>query len=129
MTVLLDFHYSDIWADPGNQKIPEAWKEIKNINDLKDSVYNYTFKTLQYLNSKGLMPEMVQIGNETNCGMMYSDAGAEFPPCNVCDGHWDNYGILVNSAIKAIKTLQLHQLSRRKLFFMLQIQKCRMVVR
>src|SRR5690349_2827865 len=69
MKVLLDFHYSDSWADPGKQEIPAAWQNIKSIDVLKDSVYNYTKKTLQYLDDKDLMPEFVQIGNETNCGM------------------------------------------------------------
>ena len=70
MEVLLDFHYSDTWADPGSQRVPAAWREITDIDVLADSVYDYTLKTLNYLNQKGLMPELVQIGNETNCGMM-----------------------------------------------------------
>jgi arabinogalactan endo-1,4-beta-galactosidase len=102
MEVLLDFHYSDTWADPGNQKIPQAWKDITTIAVLKDSVYNYTFQTLQYLDDKGLMPELVQIGNETNCGMLYSNALSGFPACNVCDGAWQNMGAVVNSAIAAV---------------------------
>ena len=102
MEVLLDFHYSDTWADPGNQKIPAAWKDIIDIAVLKDSVFNYTRKTLQYLDGKGLMPELVQIGNETNCGMLYSDALTGFPACNVCDGAWQNMGGVVNKAIAAV---------------------------
>ena len=46
MAVLLDFHYSDTWADPGNQKVPAAWVNITDINVLKDSVYDYTFKSV-----------------------------------------------------------------------------------
>jgi arabinogalactan endo-1,4-beta-galactosidase len=103
MSVLLDIHYSDTWADPAKQEIPAAWKNIKDINVLKDSVYNYTFKVLTYLNGKGLMPEMVQIGNETNCGMMFTDALAGFPSCNVCNGDWHRMGIVVNSGIDAVR--------------------------
>lgn len=103
MEVLLDFHYSDTWADPGNQKIPQAWKDITTLAVLKDSVYNYTHKVLQYLDDKDLMPELVQIGNETNCGMLYTDALTNFPACNVCDGAWQNMGEVVNRAIAAIK--------------------------
>jgi len=58
MQVLLDFHYSDTWADPSKQYIPAAWQEIKSINVLKDSVYNYTFKTLQY--SLMLLPDFLR---------------------------------------------------------------------
>ncbi|MDW7691391.1 glycosyl hydrolase 53 family protein [Flammeovirgaceae bacterium SG7u.111] len=103
MEVLLDFHYSDDWADPENQKIPAAWMDITNISVLADSVYQYTFNTLSYLEEKGLMPEMIQVGNETNCGMLFSNAPAAFPSCNVCDDGWSNMQQVVNSAIAAIR--------------------------
>ncbi len=103
LSVLLDLHYSDSWADPGKQEIPAAWKDIKDINVLKDSVYNYTQKVFQYLATRALIPELVQIGNETNCGMLYTNAAAGFPACNVCNGEWQRLGIVVNSAIKAVK--------------------------
>lgn len=103
MQVLLDFHYSDTWADPGKQEIPDAWKEITDINDLVDSVYNYTFKTLKYLDAKNLMPEFVQIGNEINCGMLYTEAPDNFPECNACDGNWKNLGDVINGGISAVR--------------------------
>ncbi|MEX2234745.1 MAG: glycosyl hydrolase 53 family protein [Cyclobacteriaceae bacterium] len=104
MKVLLDLHYSDNWADPGKQEIPEAWKNIQDVSILKDSVYNYTLKTLSYLESKGLMPDLIQIGNETNCGMLYTNAPAGFPSCNVCSaGQWQRLGEVINSAIKAVR--------------------------
>src|SRR5690606_41080525 len=52
MQVLLDFHYSDIWADPGRQEIPAAWKDIGDIATLTDSVYQYTFRVLSTLRSE-----------------------------------------------------------------------------
>lgn len=67
MNVLLDFHYSDEWADPEKQYVPAAWLPV--VNDraaLGDSVYNYTLRTLTALAAEGLSPEMVQVGNETN---------------------------------------------------------------
>lgn len=103
MATLLDFHYSDNWADPGKQEIPEAWLGITEISVLEDSMYNYTFKVLSELDSKGLMPEYVQLGNETNCGMLYSNAPAGFPDCNGCQGNWPNLRRLFNSAIKAVR--------------------------
>jgi arabinogalactan endo-1,4-beta-galactosidase len=103
MSVLLDFHYSDTWTDQGTQEIPQAWRDIKDVAVLKDSVYQYTLKTLQYLNGKGLMPELVQLGNETNCGMLYTKAISGFPVCNVCtDGQWARLGEVINSAILAV---------------------------
>ena len=103
MAVDLDFHYSDTWADPGNQQPPAAWKNITDLGVLKDSVYNYTYKTLQYLNSKGLMPEMVQIGNEINCGMLITGTNPGFPDLNACNGNWKNLGDVINEGIRAVR--------------------------
>jgi arabinogalactan endo-1,4-beta-galactosidase len=105
MAVMLNFHYSDIWADPGKQHVPAAWQNITSINVLADSVYNYTYKVLSNLHAKGLIPEMVQIGNETNCGMIYTNAPAGFPALNVCQGNWQNFGKVVNAAIDAVREM------------------------
>jgi arabinogalactan endo-1,4-beta-galactosidase len=103
MKVLLDFHYSDTWADPGKQYIPDAWIDIREISVLKDSIYNYTFKTLTRLNDQGLMPDFVQIGNETNCGMLFSSAPDGFPSANICNGEWGNFSQVLKAAIKAVR--------------------------
>ena len=103
MAVNLDFHYSDRWADPGHQVPPAAWKEITSLDVLKDSVYQYTFKVLKRLDAQGLMPEMVQIGNETNCGMMISEVASGFPKLDGCNGYWSNLGAVLNSGIKAVR--------------------------
>ncbi len=63
--VWLTVHYSDTWADPGNQKIPAKWKNL-SFNTLKDSVYNYTKKIVMQIN-----PDYIQIGNEINNGFMW----------------------------------------------------------
>ena len=72
MQVLLDFHYSDDWADPQKQTIPAAWAaDIGDADKLATHVYEYTRDVLARLNSRGLLPYMVQVGNETNtqcCG-------------------------------------------------------------
>jgi len=103
MVVNLDIHYSDFWADPGRQNPPAAWKDITQLSVLKDSVYRYTFRILKYYNDKGLMPEMVQVGNETNCGMLMTGLNAGFPDLNCCNGQWDNLGQVINEAIRAIR--------------------------
>jgi arabinogalactan endo-1,4-beta-galactosidase len=69
MLVCLDFHYSDTWADPSNQKIPLAWQGL-TLSVLKDSLYNYTLSVLNSLKDKNLVPEMVQLGNEINPGIL-----------------------------------------------------------
>lgn len=103
MEVLLDFQFSDTWADPGKQEIPKAWQNIRSLDVLKDSVYEYVYKTLHHLDNKGLQPEFVQIGNETNCGMLYTNAPDGFPTCNVCKDEWINLGEVLNKAIDAIQ--------------------------
>jgi arabinogalactan endo-1,4-beta-galactosidase len=66
MQVLLDFHYSDEWADGDKQYIPRAWENIETVEALAQALYRYTYDTLVALDRDGLMPEMVQVGNETN---------------------------------------------------------------
>jgi arabinogalactan endo-1,4-beta-galactosidase len=95
LAVNLDFHYSDEWADPGNQKTPAAWSGL-DLETLRDSVYNYTLYVLNYLKSKSLTPEMVQIGNETNPGML-------FPAGKVEGGDYQAFGLLLNAGIKAVR--------------------------
>ncbi len=72
MKLLLDFHYSDYWADPGKQYKPAAWQNI-SFDALKDSVYNYTSNVITALKNQGTTPDMVQIGNEINHGMLWPD--------------------------------------------------------
>jgi arabinogalactan endo-1,4-beta-galactosidase len=103
MAVLLDFHYSDNWADPLKQRVPLAWQGISEMSVLKDSIYQYTFKSLHYLKEKDLLPTLVQIGNETNCGMLFTDAPTEFPLSNVCNNQWAAAGEIYNSAIQAVR--------------------------
>ena len=105
MNVLLNFHYSDTWADPGKQDVPQAWRGITNIDVLADSVYNYTFAILRKLHEKNLLPQMVQIGNETNCGMMWTNRPANFPNLDVCRGNWANFGRVVNAGIRAVRDI------------------------
>ncbi|SDX38976.1 arabinogalactan endo-1,4-beta-galactosidase [Lutibacter oricola] len=95
--VLLDFHYSDTWADPDKQEIPEAWEsEINNKETLGELLYNYTFETLDKLNNQNLLPEMVQIGNEIN-GMILQKGELIWPI------DWDRNSYLINNGIKAVR--------------------------
>ncbi len=72
MKFLLDIHYSDTWADPQRQNTPEAWSKL-DFETLRDSVYTYTKNIMQALKDQGTAPEMVQIGNEINHGMLWPD--------------------------------------------------------
>ncbi|MFN7117330.1 MAG: arabinogalactan endo-beta-1,4-galactanase [Saprospiraceae bacterium] len=103
MAVLLDFHLSDMWADPQRQLVPAAWNPIvNNTNILKDSVYNYVLQTLLILHSKNLLPEMVQIGNETNREILLTAAqNAQNPATN-----WERNSTLFKAGIKAVRDFQ-----------------------
>lgn len=72
MSFVLDFHYSDYWADPAQQRKPKAWEGL-NFEELKQAVYTYTRDTLFTLKKEGLLPDMVQIGNEIRSGLLFPD--------------------------------------------------------
>ena len=96
---LLDFHYSDTWADPGNQSKPAAWNVI-SVQALKDSVYRYTKNVITTLKNHNLLPDMVQIGNEIICGMLWNDG-------RICEQynttqHWNDFGDLVKEGIRGV---------------------------
>lgn len=75
MHFLLDFHYSDWWADPGNQTKPHAWTNLHG-EDLEKAVYDYTAMVIARLKEEGCMPDMVQVGNEIRSGMLFPDGEA-----------------------------------------------------
>ena len=98
MEVLLDFHYSDDWADPGDQIIPSAWQHIDELSTLGDSLYNYTLNTLDRLQELDLTPEMVQIGNEINSEILLQAHVDELTvPIN-----WERNVFLLNKGIEAV---------------------------
>lgn len=72
MGLLLDFHYSDYWADPQQQNKPLAWADL-DYETLRDSVRDYTASVLRALQDQGTLPDMVQIGNEINHGLLWPD--------------------------------------------------------
>ncbi|NLK74912.1 MAG: hypothetical protein GX288_06435 [Clostridiales bacterium] len=93
MSFFLDFHYSDWWADPGKQNKPKAWEGL-SFEDLKQAVYDYTKDVLLKMQQEGVMPDLVQIGNEIRSGMLFPDG--EVP-------HYDCLIQLVNEGIAAVR--------------------------
>jgi arabinogalactan endo-1,4-beta-galactosidase len=69
LKVLLDFHYSDFWAHPGQQYIPDAWRGLSE-DQVEQALYDFTYDTLMEMNAEGVFPDMVQIGNEINSGLV-----------------------------------------------------------
>ncbi|MGW2781172.1 glycosyl hydrolase 53 family protein [Streptomyces populi] len=76
MKLLVDFHYSDTWADPGTQTKPAAWSG-HSYSQLKTDVYNHTYDVLNALKAQGTTADMVQIGNEINGGMLWSEGSTD----------------------------------------------------
>src|SRR5262249_57227709 len=91
---LLDFHYSDTWADPGKQFTPAAWKG-KSHEDLVRAVFEYTRDTIAAFRAAGVLPDMVQIGNEVIHGMLWPDG--RLP------GRWDSFADLVKAGIRGVE--------------------------
>ena len=71
MEVMVDFHYSDWWADPAKQNIPASWKG-HSYEEMKKDLSNHTKEVLQFLKNNGITPKWVQVGNETTNGMLWS---------------------------------------------------------
>jgi beta-galactosidase len=78
MKLLLDFHYSDYWADPQQQNKPRAWANL-DFKTLKDSLKVYTTNVILALKKEGTPPDMVQIGNEINHGILWPDGHISHP--------------------------------------------------
>ena len=75
LKLMLDFHYSDTWADPAKQWTPDAWKSL-NDADLANKVYDYTKDCLQQMKAAGAEPDMIQTGNEISYGMLWGTKAA-----------------------------------------------------
>lgn len=78
MGFLLDFHYSDTWADPGKQYKPAAWKQ-DDFAGLKRDIRAYTMKVIAALKAQGTPPDIVQVGNEINHGILWPDGNISHP--------------------------------------------------
>ncbi len=93
LKLLLDFHYSDTWADPAKQFLPKAW-EGKSHAELVETVREYTRETVTAFRAAGVMPDMIQPGNEITNGMLWPDG--KLPQ------NWDNFADLVKAGIAGI---------------------------
>ena len=103
---LLDFHYSDSWADPVKQYTPDAWVTLTDLQ-LYDKIYNYTKECLQTLKDAGAEPDFIQTGNEISYGMCWGKRGASQSQLKRCqtgnDANWLRFTTLLKNAIKACR--------------------------
>ncbi len=98
MNTLLDFHYSDTWTDPEKQFVPRLWAQISDTDELAKTLYGYTFNTLKTLDEKGLLPTLVQVGNETNIEILQQEDKLVRGIPN-----WPRNAQLLNAGIKAVR--------------------------
>ena len=94
--VMLDFHLSDTWADPGHQTKPAAWVN-HTITELSADVYNHVYDILDTLKSIGIIPKWVQIGNETNDGTLWETCRAT--------KSMSNFASIIKSGYDAVKAV------------------------
>jgi arabinogalactan endo-1,4-beta-galactosidase len=117
LKVLVDLHYSDFWADPGKQWTPASW-EGKTFPELKQSFVDYTRGVVQALKAQGTPPDMIQLGNEINPGLLW-DYAATWTGCSTADDgygtgttltvchteNWDNLAELLTAGYEAVKSV------------------------
>ncbi len=95
MRIMINFHYSDTWADPGHQTKPAAWAS-HSFADLQNDVYNHTYDVLNALKIAGVTPEWVQIGNEIPSGMLWPEGSTS---------NWNQLAQLLNKGYDATKAI------------------------
>lgn len=96
LRIMIDFHYSDTWADPGKQTKPAAWAS-QDFTTLKSSLSNHTTAVLTALKNNNVSPEWVQIGNETNDGMLWPEGRAS--------ANMGNFAALISAGYDAVKAV------------------------
>lgn len=104
--LMLDFHYSDTWADPGKQFTPKSWDEAikgksrdEQIRMLADSVYNHTYNSLAALKAAGATPDLIQVGNEITFGTLWPTGKVD--PTK--DDNWDTLLTFLHAGAKACR--------------------------
>ena len=91
--VLLNFHYSDFWADPGKQIKPKAWADY-GVKELEQAVYDYTLESMQTFLDAGVNITMLQVGNELSNGLLWPEGKVP---------NYDNIATFVNAGIRAVR--------------------------
>ncbi|MCC8137032.1 MAG: glycosyl hydrolase 53 family protein [Clostridiales bacterium] len=116
---LLDFHYSDFWADPGKQRVPKAWRGM-NEKELEQAVYEYTSQILNRCREEDIVPQMVAVGNELSNGLLWPLG--QLPPCRkqeellqtdqALEHAYQNVAAFVSAGIRAVRDFEDSQSSR-----------------
>ena len=95
MGVLLDFHYSDFWADPGKQRKPKAWRDY-SVEQLEEAVETYTREVLETMKAENVFPTMVQVGNELSNGLLWPEGRVP---------QYDNIARFISAGIRGVRAV------------------------
>ncbi len=101
LSFVLDFHYSDTWADPAAQSVPAEWGSL-SVDEYTEKLYSYTKEVLEDFVREGVVPDMIQTGNEISYGLMYSSSSGLFVDY-LSDKNWDKFAAMLKSAGKACR--------------------------
>ena len=101
LSFVLDFHYSDTWADPAAQSVPAEWGNL-SVDEYTEKLYFYTKEVLEDFVNEGVVPDMIQTGNEISYGLMYSSSSGLFVDY-LSDKNWDKFAAMLKSAGKACR--------------------------
>lgn len=101
LSFVLDFHYSDTWADPAAQSVPAEWGNL-SVDEYTEKLYSYTKEVLEDFVREGVVPDMIQTGNEISYGLMYSSSSGLFVDY-LSDKNWDKFAAMLKSAGKACR--------------------------
>ncbi|MBP5221130.1 MAG: glycosyl hydrolase 53 family protein, partial [Bacteroidaceae bacterium] len=101
LSFVLDFHYSDMWADPAAQSVPAEWGNL-SVDEYTEKLYSYTKEVLEDFVREGVVPDMIQTGNEISYGLMYSSSSGLFVDY-LSDKNWDKFAAMLKSAGKACR--------------------------
>lgn len=93
LKLLLDFHYSDCWTDPGKQRKPKAWAGM-SVAELEEAVYTFTKQTIEEFAAENLMPDMVQVGNELSNGLLWPEGKVP---------NYENIARFVSAGVRAVR--------------------------
>lgn len=104
LAFMLDFHYSDTWADPSNQWTPKDWQSLSD-DALAQKLYDYTSSALQTLIDKGATPDFIQTGNEISYGMCWGSSSSNAKYCypSSSASNWNRFYSLLKKATQACR--------------------------
>ena len=102
-SLLLDFHYSDFWTDPGKQRLPKSWRNLKTVTEVAKKVYEYTVETLEFFKKEHIPFEAIQVGNEITKGLCWPFGFIAEDKKDRTQQQYDNCFAILKEGVKAVR--------------------------